>query len=243
MNNIIQFSSKNQQFVSVIEVAVLTNKSKGNVLRDTRTILVTLYGEGIDVLNFNHKYFQIVRDDRGYMSDIYLSKDLTMALITGYSIELRYAVMKRWNELEEAQTNNAPAIPKTYAQALLLAAQQAEALELKEHEIQEKNQALAIAQPKVEFFNTVAARDTLQTATQVGLTMGMTANALNRKLEGYSVYDKRSSGRIFSSWFVNHGLGKMCTTQTGYSQVMFTTKGEQSIFNQIMQTTALLCEA
>lgn len=70
----------------------------------------------------------------------------TMIIASGYSVELRARVIDRWLELERAAM---PAIPKTYAEALQLAADQAK-------EIETKTAALALAAPKVEFFDQVA---------------------------------------------------------------------------------------
>lgn len=64
----------------------------------------------------------------------------TMILVSGYSVALRARVIDRWLELERAA---APSIPKTYAEALQLAADQAKELEA-------KTAALAIAAPKAE---------------------------------------------------------------------------------------------
>lgn len=188
MNNITQFGLKNQQFMAVSLIAELTGKNKSHVFRDAR-MMIELVKK--DDPKLDHNNFQILTDVRGYTSEIQLDKNLTMTLITGYSIELRYAVMKRWKELEEAQANTVLTVPHNLKEALELALHQIEVIEMKDREIQEKNYALAVAQPKVEFFNTVADRDTLLTATQVGLPMGMTANALNKQLMNLDVYDKR----------------------------------------------------
>jgi len=236
MNNITQFGLKNQQFMTVSLIAELTGKNKSHVFRDAR-MMIELVKK--DDPKLDHNNFQILTDVRGYTSEIQLDKNLTMTLITGYSIELRYAVMKRWKELEEAQANTVLTVPHNLKEALELALHQIEVIEMKDREIQEKNYALAVAQPKVEFFNTVADRDTLLTATQVGLPMGMTANALNKQLMNLDVYDKRCASKVFSSWFVKQGLGKMRTTQTGHAQAMFTPKGEQWIFEKLRPSNAV----
>ena len=73
----------------------------------------------------------------------------TIIIASGYSVELRARVIDRWMELERAA---APAIPKTYAEALQLAADQAK-------EIEAKTAALAIAAPKAEFADRLTSSD------------------------------------------------------------------------------------
>lgn len=65
----------------------------------------------------------------------------TMVVVSGYSVEVRAQIIDRWQELE-AQA--APALPQTWAQALRLAAEQAEQLE-------QQQAQLALAAPKVAF--------------------------------------------------------------------------------------------
>lgn len=70
-----------------------------------------------------------------------IKRDTCITLLTGYDSVSRMKVIKRWQELESAQK---PAIPQTYAAALLEAGRLA--LELEQAEAQ-----LAIAAPKAEF--------------------------------------------------------------------------------------------
>ena len=58
-----------------------------------------------------------------------LPKDLTITLVSGYNVQMRYAITKRWMELEAQQ---APKLPTSFAEALRLAA------ELEEQKEQER---------------------------------------------------------------------------------------------------------
>ena len=49
----------------------------------------------------DHIDFKEFFDNRGYTSEIQLNKDLTLTLVAGYSSKIRYAVIKRWQELEQ----------------------------------------------------------------------------------------------------------------------------------------------
>lgn len=65
----------------------------------------------------------------------------TMVVVSGYKPEVRARIIDRWMELERAA---APKLPQTFAQALRLAAEQQEVIELQAQQIAE-------AAPKVEF--------------------------------------------------------------------------------------------
>lgn len=117
------------------EIADLTAKRHDHVLRDIRTMLDAL---GDDPVLGN------VREDkdaRGYTACFHLNRELTELLLTGYSVPLRLKVIRRLNELEAHQ---APRVPQTLAEALRLAADQAE-------QIEQQQAALAIAAPKAAF--------------------------------------------------------------------------------------------
>jgi phage regulator Rha-like protein len=84
-----------------LEIADLTEKDHKNVMRDIRVMFVAL---GVDGLRFERIYRDAANREKPCFK---LSYDETMTLITGYSIPLRAAVVRRWRELEHAQ----PALP------------------------------------------------------------------------------------------------------------------------------------
>ena len=124
-------------------------------------------------------------------------------------------------------------IPKTYAGVLQLAANQALLIEQKDEQIK-------ILKPKGEFFDKAAESNHLLTATEVGHNAGnMSAVKLNRILDSLNVYNKSiKSTRVFKQWFMDKGYGKLVQREGGYTQAMFTVKGEQWIFEQLNQPKA-----
>jgi len=100
------------------EIAQLTGKRHGDVLRDIRTMLDALRDDA------DLRHVREERDSRGYTACIHLDKELTETLVTGYSIPLRHRVIKRLSELEQQQHTNQ--VPKTLPEALRLAADLAE---------------------------------------------------------------------------------------------------------------------
>ena len=122
-----------------LEIAELTGKEHGHVRRDIVRMLDQL---GKDVSQFGYIYKDAYnRDQDAY----HLPYDETVCLLTGYDVRARMAVIKRWRELEQATAKpQLPGVPQTFAQALRLAAEQAEVIE---------QQALQLeaAKPAVEF--------------------------------------------------------------------------------------------
>jgi phage antirepressor YoqD-like protein len=122
-----------------IEIAQLTGKEHGHVRRDIARMLEQL---GKDPSSFGCIYKDAYdRDQQAYQ----LPYDETVCLLTGYDVQARMVVIKRWRELEAAAARpQLPGVPQTFAQALRLAAEQAEVIE---------QQALQLeaAKPAVEF--------------------------------------------------------------------------------------------
>ena len=134
-----------QQTMSSREIAELTGKNHQHVLRD------------VDVLNKSYEKLSLSKVGQGYyIADngqkyrcYELTKMQTIDLMTGYSIELRIKINRRWEELEN-QSNFQ--IPTTLSGALRLAAEQAD-------KIEEQQKQLEAQQPKVLFATAVETSD------------------------------------------------------------------------------------
>lgn len=89
------------------EIAGLTGKRHGDVLRDIRVILSQL--EDADLRS---EEFQELIADNGMTAEIRLNKRLSHILVSGYSIPHRAKIVSCWLELE------AGLAPKSYAETL-----------------------------------------------------------------------------------------------------------------------------
>ncbi|PUW94289.1 transcriptional regulator [Cronobacter sakazakii] len=79
------------------EIAKLTGKHHKHVLEDCRKVFEALNLQSAD---FSADY----QDGRGRTyQEFWLDQDLTLTLMTGYSIPLRHKVAKRWRELETGE--------------------------------------------------------------------------------------------------------------------------------------------
>ena len=127
------------------EIAELTGKRHDNVMRDIRSMLAELHGEG-GVLSFEDTHRN---PQNGQEYPVFrLPKRETLILVSGYNLQMRARIIDRWQELEARQPA-APAIPQTLPEALRLAADLAE-------QKAKADAALAIAAPKVEGFDRIA---------------------------------------------------------------------------------------
>lgn len=115
------------------------------------------------------------------------------------------------------------ALPANYIEAL-------EALIESEKEKIKIGKELEEAKPKIDYFNKVSRNESNMNATQVAKKFGMSAVALNRILMEFGVYNKLiKRGKTFNQGFIDKGYGRMIMTEAGYSQAVFTPKGEQYI--------------
>ncbi len=90
-------TQSSEMTMSSLEIAKLTGKEHYNVLRDIRNMLEELE---INALSFEGVYSDAKKEQRKCFN---LPKHECMVLVTGYSIKLRSAVLRRWQELEDAQ--------------------------------------------------------------------------------------------------------------------------------------------
>lgn len=87
------------------EIAELTGKRHDHVMRDIRNMLEEL---GITGPSFGGSY----QDSTGRTLPCFnLPKDLTITLVSGYSVQMRHRIVTRWMELEAQQQAAVPALP------------------------------------------------------------------------------------------------------------------------------------
>lgn len=103
-----ELSTDLSEKISSKDIALLTGKQHKNIIRDIRLIITALEKDGSDMSNLHQKY-SMSTDSRGYTSEYWLDKELSLTLATKYSISLRYKIIQRWQELER-QAISAPVL-------------------------------------------------------------------------------------------------------------------------------------
>ena len=157
MNELVQ-NPFNALTMSSREIATLTGKKHYHVMRDIELLAAQLE---LDVLTFQHIYLDSMnRQQAEYLID----KDTCLCLVAGYNAKLRMAIIKRWQELEQATTQKP--VPLTFAEALRAYADEVEA-----HE--QTKQTLAIVEPKAQYFDKLVECNLLTNFTTTAKEFGI----------------------------------------------------------------------
>jgi phage antirepressor YoqD-like protein len=151
----------NKTTMSSREIAELVSTSHDSVLKTVRELLKRGLVFG------NETTYTHPQNGQTYPQFLLNYRD-TMLIASGYSVELRARVIDRWQELEAGA---APKLPQTFAEALRLAAEQAE-------QIEQQAAALTIAAPKAEALDRLAAADGSMCITDAAKSIGIKPKAL-----------------------------------------------------------------
>lgn len=180
---------KNETMTS-LEIAEVTGKQHQHVLRDIDALLV----QGLDASNFGLTSYKDKsnREQRCYQ----LTKKGCLILASGYDALLREKIINRWEELETKEVSMIK-VPTTFAEALRLAADQAEKLEEQERqlaasskEIVELSGTIATMQPKVTYVDKILASKETVTTTQIAQDYGRSAKSFNILLRNFGIQHK-----------------------------------------------------
>ena len=183
--------------------------------KQTQDLIQALIDTGIPV-----SPVEVIRG--GLNQGTYAVKQIVYAYAMWISPSFNLKVINTFDSL----ITQKPQLPQSFAEALQLAADQARKIE------QDK--------PKVDYYEKIVERDALLNATQVAQKIGLSAITMNKFLDSFKVYShgvKRA--RVFQQWFVDQGLGLLKQTDLGYSQPMFTLKGEAWVIEKFVSEGAI----
>lgn len=212
MNNLMQaHSGITMSSLELLEIVNIERSNAGESVHEPRKFLLKVQDElGLDETG---KKFRL---NSNQTESAYYDLTLDQMMLVG----MRESKFVRRNVLGKLKSMQRPAIPQTYAAALLEAGRLA-------IELEQSQEMLAIAAPKADVYDKVIERDTLLNATQVAQQLGMSAIAMNRKLDEVGgVYNKCiKRGRAFCHDWVLGGYGEIKMTGQGFPQSLFTAKG------------------
>ena len=215
MNELIQ-NPFNALTMSSREIATLCDKRHSDVKRDIEVLTEQL---DVDVRKFAHIYLDSMNRQQ---TEYLLDKDTCLCLVAGYNAKLRMAIIKRWQQLEQA---TAPRLPQTYLEALRALADEVEA-----HE--HTQQQLAIAEPKVQYFDKLVERNLLTNFTTTAKEFGVKRKDLIDYLldNGYIYRDQRGNLLPYAV-HVPHlfEVKEYCKDHHSGTQALITPKGRETL--------------
>ena len=218
MNELTNITQHSQPTMSSREIATLCDKEHRNVCRDIENLNLE-YGKlsllKIEQCDYTADNGQTYREFR-------LTKEQTIDLITGYRADLRIKINRRWQQLEQATT---PRLPQTYLEALRALADEVEA-----HE--HTQQQLAIAEPKVQYFDKLVERNLLTNFTTTAKEFGIKRKDLIDYLldNGYIYRDQRGNLLPYAV-HVPHlfEVKEYCKDHHSGTQTLVTPKGRETL--------------
>ena len=134
--------------ISSLQIAEITGKNHADVMRDIRS---TFEQAGIGESKFAGTYIDTQNKSRPCY---HLPRRECDLVVSGYSVKYRLTIIDRWHHLEQQAALAAFNIPQSYSAALRLCADLQDT-------VVEQQQQIAIAAPKVEFYDTVTESGTV----------------------------------------------------------------------------------
>ena len=181
-----------RETMTSLEIAEITGRNHKDVMRSIREMEDAW-------VKVNGRKFALVeyKDAKGEMRPCYsLSKTECLYVATKFNDEARAKLILRWEELETKEISVAK-VPTTFAEALRLAADQAEKIEEQERqlaasskEIVELSGTIATMQPKITYVDKILASKETVTTTQIAQDYGQSAKSFNILLRNFGIQHK-----------------------------------------------------
>lgn len=242
MNEIINFQT--EQTMSSLQISELTGKRHDAILRDIRNLLE----QGVDAHNFVETYYT---DRSNRNKPCYqLTKTGCLILASGYNALLREKIINRWIELESA---NVFQVPRTFKDALLLAAAQQEQIEEQQkliiaqgQTISDLNEANDEMRVKVSYYDRILASKSTVTTTQIAQDYGMSAKKFNIELRNLKIQRKVGGQWILYSPYNTMGyvhsetfVPEKSTTGKAIMLTRWTQKGRLFLYEKLKKNNIL----
>lgn len=214
MNGLITITQA--QTMSSLQIAELTGKRHDAILRDIRNLLE----QGVNAHNFVEVEYT---DKKGESRPCFqLTKTGCLILASGYNAVLREKIINRWIELEMANT---PKLPQTFAEALRLAAEQAEENErlmiengelrkdntAKDATIVEQDRTISLMKPKAAYYDAILNNPHTLNTTSIASDYGMTPQKFNKLLHSLGIQKKVGGVWIPFAKYISQGYTKIST--------------------------------
>lgn len=183
-----------KESMTSLEIAEVTGKAHKDVMKAIRNMEPAW--EKVSQRKFALSSYKQEQPNGGY-KDVpcyILNKTECLYIATKFNDEARAKLILRWEDLEKM---NAPKVPQSFAEALMLAAKQQEQIEQQQRELEDKNtEVLQLSatitemQPKVSYVDMILNCKETVTTTQIAQDYGQSAKAFNILLRNFGIQHK-----------------------------------------------------
>ena len=244
-------------FAAILELS----KSGEQFPVDLDDVWMLIYGrkeEAVRALTVNDQFlqgvdYQVLRKNAenpngGRPTNIY---KLSVSCMEYFIARKVRSVFEVYRQVFHGVANNTYQIPQSFAEALMLAAKQQEAIEAQQRQIEVKDKKIQIltdkvktVAPKVSAYDTYISSDGTFTATQIAKEYGWGAETLNKRLKERGVQYKQNGQWLLSARYDGHGYTKSIPRtythrdgRTGTQmQTVWTSKGREFIHSIFKET-------
>ena len=211
--------------MSSIEISELTGRRHDNVVRDIRKLLK----QGVNALNFEEVNYKDAKGEDRPMFN--LTKKGCLILASGYNAVLREKIIDRWESLETGKATPAYQVPQSFADALMLAAQQQKQIEEQTKQLEAKDKQIAVLEEQTEYTRTILNSPSTVLVTQIAQDYGLGAKMFNAILRSLKIQRKVGSQWILYAKYLKKGYVQSHTHEfthkDGRKDVALTTKWTQ----------------
>jgi Rha family phage regulatory protein len=226
MENLVFKSEKGAPITNSLLVAQKFGKRHADVLRDIRNLHCSE--------NFQQRNFALLVEMKqlpqggAAKAECYImTKDGFAFLVMGYTGKeagkFKEDYIEAFNKMEEVIKTGGFQIPRSYSEALMLAAKQAE-------QIEQQEKQLLIQAPKVKYHDEVLSSDNLMPISVIAQNYGMTGERLNGILRICGIQYKQGKHWIITAKYKNRDYARIIP------DVRYTKDGKSIVINQMKWT-------
>lgn len=214
-----------KETMTSLEIAELTGKSHAHVMRDIRNMEPAW--EKISQSKFGLSSYRQEQPNGG-VKDVpcyELTKTECLYIATKYNDEARALIILRWEQLEKERAQSMPQIPKTFREALLLAAEQQEQIEKQQLLLEQKDKQIAedvkeisamtstilSMEKKVTYVDKILKCTSTVLTTIIAQDYGMSAKAFNKVLNELGIQRKVGGSWVLYAEHLPYGYVKDVT--------------------------------
>lgn len=213
--------------MSSLEIAELTGREHFSIMRSIRNMEASW--EKVAGCKFALGEY---KDANGQMRPCYLlTKKECLYISTKFNDEARAKLVIRWESLETGKATPAYQVPQSFAEALMLAAQQQKQIEEQTKQLEAKDKQIAVLEEQTEYTRSILNSPSTVLVTQIAQDYGFGAKMFNAILRTLKVQRKVGTQWILYAKYLKKGYVQSHTHEfthkDGRKDVALTTKWTQ----------------